>query len=164
MSRYYYNDYNWIDRPDEKEDYRTFSEMSEMEPEEKVWEAFRQDRDTRPRDAERAPRRYRNERLVQTVQDCEATCEHMAMHILSLPDVRSRATQGALLRECADICGLTAKILARNSVVDRQIADFCARIARSCGNECAKFSDAMSQQCSRVCLETAGECADHATL
>lgn len=166
MSHNYYNNYSWYNTPDDNDDYSVFSgtnEMEDMEPDQ-VWETFRQDREQRPRDTDRAPRRYMNERLVQTVQNCEATCEHMTTYIMSLPDVRSRARQASLLRECADMCGMTAKMLARNSMIDKRIADLCARILRECGNECAKFSDAMSQQCSKICLETAGNCADYATV
>jgi hypothetical protein len=101
--------------------------------------------------------RYMNEELVAGIQDCEAQCEHMTNHLKHHAKEQGRARQAMLLRDCADICGLTAKFIARGAMFARQAAAFCAMICEACGNECARFPDAMSQSCAEVCLE----CADH---
>lgn len=103
--------------------------------------------------------KYMNEELVRTIQDCEATCEHMSHHIKKMPDFQSRFRQAVLLRDCADICCLTAKALARHSLIGVDAAELCARTCEACGRECAKFPDQMSQNCSKVCLHCARECA-----
>lgn len=99
-----------------------------------------------------------HERLVKVIQDCEASCEHMTTHLRNKPDVRMRTRQLMLLRDCADICGLTAKFVARNSVFAKHCAHFCAMICEICGNECARFPDPESQECSRICHHCAREC------
>ncbi|MFZ5985650.1 MAG: four-helix bundle copper-binding protein [Bacillota bacterium] len=101
---------------------------------------------------------YMNERLVKTIQDCEATCEHMTNYLKKMPDFQMRVNQAVLLRDCADICGLTAKFVARGAVFARQTTALCACICEACGTECARFPDQMSQNCARVCMHCAREC------
>jgi hypothetical protein len=112
----------------------------------------------------RAGMKYMNEELVKTVQDCEASCEHMSHHIKRLPDFEKRFRQAVLLRDCADVCALTAKALSRHSMVGMDITEVCARICEACGTECAKFNDQMSQNCSRICMHCARECARFAGM
>lgn len=99
-----------------------------------------------------------HERLVNVIQDCEAVCEHMTTHLKRRPDVQMRTRQLMLLRDCADICGLTAKYVARNSAFARHAAHLCAMICEACGAECARFPDPESQNCAQVCMNCAREC------
>ncbi|HEO8422553.1 four-helix bundle copper-binding protein [Niallia sp. FSL W8-0635] len=92
--------------------------------------------------------------LLHTVQQCAATCDHMITHLLHHEDIHARRYQLELLRDCADICHLTASCIARNSRMNRMLAHIC----EVCGNECAKFSDHHSQHCAQVCLHCAREC------
>lgn len=108
--------------------------------------------------------KYCNEQLVKTIQDCEATCEHMTNHLKGLADFHMRTKQAMLLRDCADICGLTAKFVARGAIFARQTASLCACICEACGKECARFPDHMSQHCAKVCLHCARECAKFAGM
>lgn len=97
--------------------------------------------------------------ITNTVQDCEVMCEHMITHLLMhSPDLHLRHRQLQLLRDCADICTLTAKYLARHSPYSKPIAGLCASICEACGNECARFSDKESQKCAHICLHCAMEC------
>lgn len=101
---------------------------------------------------------YMNRRLVKTIQECEATCEHMTAHIKRQQDFQRRVNQAVLLRDCADVCGFTAKLVSRGSVFARQAADLCSDICERCGQECARFPDQMSQNCARICMHCAREC------
>lgn len=96
--------------------------------------------------------------LTNTVQDCETVCEDMTTYVRKRPDVEQRRRQLQLLRDCADICGLTAKYLARKSPFSNSIACLCAYICEICGNECLRHPDPESQNCARVCLNCAEEC------
>lgn len=96
--------------------------------------------------------------LVETIQNCEETCEHMTTFLKRKPDVKKRTRQLQLLRDCADICTLTAKYIARNSEFSKCIANLCAYICEACGMECAKFPDLESQNCAKICLHCAREC------
>ncbi|CAH2214938.1 four-helix bundle copper-binding protein [Tepidibacter aestuarii] len=94
--------------------------------------------------------------LLETLQECEATCEHMTTFIKK--KYPKRKLQLILLRDCADICGLTAKYIARQSPFARDAARLCANICYRCGMECAKYPDRESQRCSKICLNCAREC------
>jgi hypothetical protein len=96
--------------------------------------------------------------LLQTLHHCEATCEHMTTFLLSRPDVHARVRQLQLLRDCADICSLTAKYIARHSAFSKTIAALCASICEVCGNECLRFPDPESQKCGQICINCAREC------
>jgi|GEM_PF-3503400 len=63
--------------------------------------------------------------LVETIQHCESVCEHMITHIKMHYDLQMRIRQLVLLRDCADICGLTANYVARNSMFAKQTAQLC---------------------------------------
>jgi hypothetical protein len=70
----------------------------------------------------------------------------------------SRATQLSMLADCAEICALTAKYIARHSMFAGQIAALCAHICQMCGNHCLQHPDPESQHCGRICLQCAQEC------
>ncbi len=113
--------------------------------------------------AEFAYSHYMNEDFVMAVQDCEAVCEHMTHHLLRM-ELEDRAPQAMLLRECADICGLTAKFAARNAIFARSVAELCAEICEACGAECSRHPDEMSQHCAMVCLNCARHCEAFAAM
>lgn len=96
--------------------------------------------------------------LVTTLQNCENTCEYMVTHLLHQKDAYARSTQIQFLRDCADICSLTAKFVARKSYFAKSMANLCAYICEVCGNECLKYCDEASQKCAHICLQCAHEC------
>lgn len=99
---------------------------------------------------------------LRAVQDCEAVCENTITMVLGRPDVQSRTMQIQLLRDCADICTLTAKYIARCSMFAGNAAVLCAEICEVCGKHCLMHPDAESQYCGRVCLHCANECRSFA--
>ncbi len=103
-----------------------------------------------------------NEMLVKTIQNCEAACEHTMHHVMMTPDFEMRKKQMALLHDCADICMLTARYIARQSPFSKHMANLCAFVCDNCGRECAKFRDMESQHCARVCMHCAKECREFA--
>lgn len=100
--------------------------------------------------------------LIETVQECEVTCEHMTTMIIDKHNVHMRKKQLKLLRDCADVCTLMAKFLARYSVFSKSLAKFCAIVCETCGNECKKFPDEESQRCAQICFNCAKECKEFA--
>jgi hypothetical protein len=96
--------------------------------------------------------------VLNTVQDCVEMCERMSTSLLRAEDVDSRVYQLKLLRDCADICTAACQFMARNSHFSNAIAQLCAFICETCGNECLKFQDQESQFCGYTCLHCAKEC------
>ena len=102
--------------------------------------------------------------LVDTIQNCEAVCENMSTYLKGIRDATIRQRQARLVRDCADICGLTAKMIARDSYFARQTAGLCAFICEMCAKECMQFPDRMSQNCAEVCMHCARECRQFAMM
>ncbi|KIY23688.1 ferredoxin [Mesobacillus subterraneus] len=96
--------------------------------------------------------------LLHTIQHCEATCEDMVTHLIGLQNDDRRDVQILLLRDCADMCTLMAKYLARNSFFSKTLANICAYICEQCAMECSKYPDQMSQNCAQVCQHCAQAC------
>jgi hypothetical protein len=105
---------------------------------------------------------YLNPFLVKIINDCEATCEHMIHHLLMGRDLSLREDQISLLYDCANICNLTARYIARGSFFAKSSAALCEEVCAACGNECERFSDQMSQHCAIVCFNCAKHCGDFA--
>lgn len=103
-------------------------------------------------------------RILDTLQHCEATCEDMTTMILRRMDIQRRVRQLELLRDCADICSFTSKYIARDSRFAKYTANLCAYICEICGNECLRHRDAESQRCGRICLNCARECKAFAMM
>jgi|UPI00064DB47B hypothetical protein len=100
--------------------------------------------------------------LLKTIQHCEETCEGMVSMLVNKVDrSHSREKQIQLLRDCADICTLMAKYLARNSQLSKSLAQYCAYVCEVCGNTCLQFPDHESQQCGQICLNCAQECKSY---
>ncbi|HEX3078214.1 MAG TPA: hypothetical protein VHQ24_15245 [Lachnospiraceae bacterium] len=88
----------------------------------------------------------------------------MTHHLkMMVRDLTNRVDQSILLRDCADICTLTAKYVARDSCFAKRSAVLCAEICVVCGNECTKFNDQMSQHCAMVCFNCARHCNEFAS-
>ncbi|WLR41358.1 four-helix bundle copper-binding protein [Bacillus carboniphilus] len=96
--------------------------------------------------------------LLQTLQNCEAMCEHTLTCLLYMNDSACRACQIQLLMDCGDICGVAAKFVARNSPCCQVILRACAQICEACACECAKYPDPESQMCAQMCMHCANEC------
>jgi hypothetical protein len=101
---------------------------------------------------------YMHPELVKIINDCEVTCEHMTHYLVMMKLTATRMAQFGLLRDCSDVCGLTARFIARDSYLSKVLADVCAEICNLCGNECARYKDDMSQHCAEVCFDCAKHC------
>jgi hypothetical protein len=97
-------------------------------------------------------------RVLETIQHCGAMCEFTEFSILQMEGSSHRREQLRLLRDCADICTLTAKYIARCSYFTKSIASLCAQICEVCGNHCLQYPDKLSQRCGQICLRCAQEC------
>ncbi|AWI12611.1 hypothetical protein B4064_1172 [Caldibacillus thermoamylovorans] len=100
--------------------------------------------------------------LINIIQHCATTCDHMITHLTNHEEMNNRRLQLQLLRDCADICHVTASFIARNSHLNKMMAQICAQICEACGNECSKFNDRHSQHCAQVCYHCAQECRSFA--
>ncbi|MFC4767003.1 four-helix bundle copper-binding protein [Effusibacillus consociatus] len=94
----------------------------------------------------------------KTLHDCMTMCEQMILTAQRMPDVHARFAQLVLLRDCADICELCAKFMARHSPFTKSLCQLCAHMCETCAKECLKFPDRESQMCAQMLLKCAEEC------
>ena len=89
---------------------------------------------------------------------CMAACEHCASACLREDDVAMMAECIRLDRDCADVCALTARLLARGSRFGSELLPVCAQICQACAAECARHQHAHCQECAQACTRCAEEC------
>jgi hypothetical protein len=71
---------------------------------------------------------------------CFAACECCAAACLRAEDVKAMAPLIALARACADVCSLTARLLAQRSEFSVEYCGLCAEVCHTCREECLKHT------------------------
>jgi hypothetical protein len=100
-----------------------------------------------------------NQALLDALNACIASCEHCATACLQEEDVKMMVRCISLDRDCADICALTARYVARGSEHAQHILSECAEICKACGDECAKHTHMQHcQECADACRRCEEAC------
>lgn len=99
-----------------------------------------------------------NQALLQALAACVEACEHCATACLQEDDVKMMAPCIRLDRDCADICALTARFVARGSEHAAHLMRECAEICRLCGEECGKHEKDHCQACAEACRRCEEAC------
>lgn len=95
---------------------------------------------------------------IDACNKCMQACEECFASCLQEPDVKARAHCIQMLRDCADICALSAQYMSHNSMHSKQLCSLCATICDACATECTKFQDDHCQRCADFCRQCADEC------
>lgn len=94
--------------------------------------------------------------------ECAATCTTCADACLTEENAHELTLCVKLNLDCADICALTGRLIARPSRRDEPtleaMLEACATACRACAEECTKHADHM-EHC-RICAEACHACAD----
>ncbi|MEW5783773.1 MAG: four-helix bundle copper-binding protein [Bacillota bacterium] len=98
------------------------------------------------------------QRCIDACVKCMQACEQCITSCLQEPDVQARMHCIQVLRDCADICSLSAQWMSRGSTHAHQLCMICADICDACAAECAKFKDRHCQDCAQFCRDCATEC------
>ncbi|MGA4787920.1 MULTISPECIES: four-helix bundle copper-binding protein [Nocardia] len=104
-------------------------------------------------------------RCVEECVACQTACTICADSCLAEPDV---AALRQCIREdldCADICGATARVLARRTAfvpfVAAALVRACAAACASCAEECASHTGMTHcEQCAQACHRCERACQD----
>src|SRR5438045_6589013 len=87
---------------------------------------------------------------IQTLQQCHAICQSMAMtHCLETGGEHARPQHLRLMLDCAGICAFTADALGRKSQFHNRVALICAEGCRTCEKDFAAL-DGM-EDCVQAC-------------
>lgn len=98
--------------------------------------------------------------LEHVLVKCMTACETCATLCLQEDDVKKMARCIMIDRDCADICIVTARFVARNSEHAKHVMKECIEICRICENECRKHDMDHCQQCADICRECADACEE----
>lgn len=100
--------------------------------------------------------------LVQAAAECTYTCTTCADACLEEDDPSSLRGCIRLNLDCAEICSVTAKLIARPGAQDRNLLraqlDACEAACSACADECEKHAE-RHEHC-RICAESCRACAD----
>lgn len=101
-----------------------------------------------------------NQSLLAALAACVNACEHCATACLGEADVKMVVGCIALDRDCADICALTARFLARGSEHGKHLLRECAEICKLCGDECEQHAAHMPhcRECAEACRRCEAAC------
>ena len=94
---------------------------------------------------------------IDACLECAMECERCSSACLKEDDVKSMVNCIQLDRDCADVCTLTARLLARGSEHGIHMMKECAEICGKCAAECKKYSH--MEHCKR-CAEACKKCAE----
>jgi len=101
---------------------------------------------------------------IDAALECAATCTACADACLGESDVTPLRRCIRLNQDCADACGIVARVLSRNFDGDlefvRTLVDACARICAACGAECQRHAGHHEhcKICAEVCLRCEEQC------
>ena len=89
---------------------------------------------------------------IEACYACATACDNCSAACLQEDDVKMMARCISLDRDCADICALTARFVARGSEHAQHLLGECAEICKACGDECAKHTHMQHcQECAEAC-------------
>ena len=96
--------------------------------------------------------------------ECARSCEMMFHHCFKLTaqghQEHAKAAQIAL--DCAEFCGLSAKLIARMSPLMAISCSACAEACKKCGDECARSEMAEMKACAEICRKCEQSCREMA--
>lgn len=107
----------------------------------------------------------KNHELLNALYNCVSECNHCATACLDELDVQMLTRCIKLNLSCADVCQLTATLIARGSEHGNHLLQECAEICEACAEECEKH-DHMEhcRSCAEVCRICAEACTHPAEL
>ena len=102
---------------------------------------------------------HQHHQLIMVLNNCVTECNHCATACLDEQDVKMLAKCIKLDIDCADICNLTASLLARGSEHGHHLLQECTEVCNACAEECDKHAEMGMEHC-RACAEACRACAD----
>jgi hypothetical protein len=99
--------------------------------------------------------------LLNALSACSAACEHCATACLDEYEVKMLTHCILLDRDCADICRLTATLIARGSLHGQHLLRECAEVCGLCAVECEKHAHMQHcKECAQACRNCETACRE----
>ncbi|MEQ9440232.1 MAG: four-helix bundle copper-binding protein [Cyclobacteriaceae bacterium] len=100
--------------------------------------------------------------FLRRLHDCISACQHCSEQCLHEENIGMMVKCIQLDRDCADICTLTANLVARNSSFAQHMARQCAEICQQCASECGRHEHEHCQECAQACQLCQEACVSYA--
>ncbi len=105
-----------------------------------------------------------HEKIIRQLNDCAIECNHCFSECLNEKDITMLARCIELDRECADVCQMTASLLARDSEHAHELMQLCAKVCEACADECSKYQNDHCKRCADICRKCAETCNAHVAV
>lgn len=102
-----------------------------------------------------------NQDLLNKLSNCLAACEHCADACLTEEDPGAMADCIKSDRDCAELCALAIKFVARDSALASKVVELCAEACSTCAEECAKHDHDHCQKCAEACRKCEKACRNY---
>ena len=94
---------------------------------------------------------------VQICSDCRDVClSTAANHCLEAGGEHVAPDHFRLMLDCAEICGVSANFMLRNSPRHKLTCGICAQICEACADDCERIGD--MDECVESCRRCAESC------
>jgi len=97
--------------------------------------------------------------LVDSLEKCDAACNNCAISSLDEDDRKPMSDCIKLSLECADVCHLALRLLARDSTHAVSTVKLCMTICGECATECEKFEYDQCRLSARACRRSEKQCS-----
>ena len=101
---------------------------------------------------------------IDACNRCAQSCYECMRACLDMPDVAERRECIALLIECAQMCQMSAAMMAMGGRFHREHCELCAKVRDACAEECGKFPEEHCRRCAEACRNCAEECRKMAAM
>lgn len=101
----------------------------------------------------------RTHALMHTLLQCITACEVCADACLDAPEPMQACIR--LDRDCAEICALASRYVARGSAYAGRVLRLCIVICDACRAECARHDHWHCVKCAAVCAQCSEACREH---
>jgi hypothetical protein len=110
-----------------------------------------------------------DEKTQNCIKDCLAcatVCTQTISHCLQQGGRHAAADHIKLLSDCADMCRMSASMMARGSIFHARHCSLCAEVCKACEESCEEFGDdpqmkACADAC-RTCWDACRQMGAHA--
>lgn len=103
------------------------------------------------------------EKMLRCIEDClqcAGICAHCSDHCLRMGGAHASPDHQGIMRDCAEICAVSASFMARRSRHAEHVCRECADVCRECAQSCERLAegDSVMTRCAQLCWRCAVSC------
>ena len=100
----------------------------------------------------------KNENLIQALNRCINNCNYCADACLDEENIKMMVSCIRNTRACAEVCSSLQKLLVSNYENIDDLVRYCAKLCRTCADECSTHNTKHCQDCAEACRKCEEEC------